>query len=94
PAATNMAAAAAPTGTVTGPSRSSSELRAARKELTRLERALDRLTRREQELHHALAEAATDHERLLALDAELRAVVADKDGTEEAWLTLAAELEG
>ncbi|WP_236705455.1 ATP-binding cassette domain-containing protein, partial [Frankia sp. ACN1ag] len=86
--------AASATGTATGPSRSGSELRAARKELTRLERALDRLTRREQELHHALAEAATDHERLLALDAELRAVVADKDGTEEAWLTLAAELEG
>jgi ATP-binding cassette subfamily F protein uup len=97
PAAASTAAAgtaAAATGTVSGPSRSGGELRAARKELTRLERALDRLTRREQELHHALAEAATDHERLLALDAELRAVVADKDGTEEAWLTLAAELEG
>lgn len=93
PAAAATAAATA-TGTATGPSRSGSELRAARKELTRLERALDRLTRREQELHHALAEAATDHERLLALDAELRAVVADKDHTEEAWLTLAAELEG
>jgi ATPase subunit of ABC transporter with duplicated ATPase domains len=73
---------------------SGGELRAARKELTRLERALDRLSRREQELHHELAEAATDHERLLTLDAELRAVVADKDSTEEAWLTLAAEIEG
>jgi ATP-binding cassette subfamily F protein uup len=77
-----------------GAALSGSELRVARKELARLERALDRLTRREQELHHALAEAATDHERLLALDAELRTVVADKDSTEEAWLTLAADVEG
>ncbi|WP_462186367.1 MULTISPECIES: ABC-F family ATP-binding cassette domain-containing protein [unclassified Frankia] len=76
------------------PALSGSELRAARKELTRLERALDLLSRREQELHHELAEAATDHGRLLTLDAELRAVVADKDSTEEAWLTLAAEIEG
>jgi len=43
------------------------------------------------ELHHALAEAATDHQRLLSLDAELRTVVADKEATEEAWLTLAAQ---
>ncbi|CAO5246168.1 ABC-F family ATP-binding cassette domain-containing protein [Frankia sp. AgKG'84/4] len=76
------------------PALSGSEMRVARKELTRLERALERLTRREQELHHALAEAATDHARLLALDAELRTVVADKDSTEEAWLTLAADVEG
>jgi ABC transport system ATP-binding/permease protein len=73
--------------------RDAGELRAARKELARLERTLDRLVRRETELHAALADAATDHQRLLALDAELRQVVAEKESTEEGWLTLAAQLE-
>src|SRR5207249_167203 len=41
------------------------EQRAARKELARLERRLDALTQRETELHAALAEAATDADRLL-----------------------------
>ena len=47
----------------------------------------------EQRLHDALAEAATDHETVLALDAELRAVVAERDQLEEHWLELAADLE-
>jgi ABC transport system ATP-binding/permease protein len=63
--------------------------RAARKELARLERRLDALTKREAELHTALAEAATDAERLLALDAELRGVRTEKDGVEERWLDIA-----
>jgi len=62
--------------------------RAARKELQRLERTLERLDRRQAELHAALAEAATDHVRAIALDAELRAVVAEKGATEDAWLEL------
>ncbi len=72
---------------------SAGQVRVARKELTRLERALERLARRETALHAALAEAATDHQRLLALDAELREVVAEKARTEEAWLTVASDLE-
>ncbi len=44
---------------------SAAEQRAARKELARLERRLDALSKRESELHAALAEAATDAERLL-----------------------------
>ncbi|HEU5475772.1 MAG TPA: ABC-F family ATP-binding cassette domain-containing protein [Actinophytocola sp.] len=67
--------------------------RAARKELARLERRLDALTRREAELHTALAEAATDAVRLLALDAELRKVIADKESVEELWLEAAAAAE-
>ncbi len=69
------------------------QARVARKELNRLERALERLGRQETALHTALAEASTDHERLLALDAELRAVVAEKTRTEEAWLVVATDLE-
>ncbi|HEY0451335.1 ABC-F family ATP-binding cassette domain-containing protein [Actinophytocola sp.] len=65
------------------------EQRAARKELARLERRLDTLTTRETSLHAALAEAATDAERLLELDAELRAVVAEKSTVEQRWLDIA-----
>ncbi|HEV8562828.1 MAG TPA: ABC-F family ATP-binding cassette domain-containing protein [Actinophytocola sp.] len=73
--------------------RSAAEQRAARKDLARLERRLDALSRREKELHDALAEAATDAERLLALDAELRAVLADKDDIEQQWLEAAENAE-
>jgi ABC transport system ATP-binding/permease protein len=65
------------------------EQRAARKELARLERRLDALTTREASLHTASAEAATDAERLLALDAELREVLAEKSTVEERWLEIA-----
>jgi ABC transport system ATP-binding/permease protein len=76
-----------------GAGRSAGEVRLARKELTRLERVIDRLSRRELELHGALAGAATEHQRLVELDAELRAVVAEKGRAEDAWLTLATALE-
>ncbi|OHV46763.1 glycerophosphodiester phosphodiesterase [Parafrankia soli] len=80
-------------GTDARPALSSGELRAARKELARLERTLEKLGRRESELHKALAEAATDHERILTLDAELRALTSEKDQTEDQWLTLASKIE-
>ncbi|MCO1577145.1 ATP-binding cassette domain-containing protein [Crossiella sp. SN42] len=78
---------AAPTPAATGPS--AADQRAARKELARLERQLEKLTKRETELHAALAEAATDPARLLKLDAELRAVLAEKADVEEQWLLAA-----
>ncbi|WHT18764.1 ABC-F family ATP-binding cassette domain-containing protein [Crossiella sp. CA-258035] len=77
----------APTPAATGPS--AADQRAARKELARLERQLEKLTKRETELHAALAEAATDPARLLKLDAELRAVLAEKAEVEEQWLLAA-----
>jgi ATP-binding cassette subfamily F protein uup len=67
------------------------EQRARAKELTRLERLLERLERQEASLHTRLAEAATDHEQVLRLDAELRAVLAEKEAAEDAWLELADE---
>ncbi|MDQ1604399.1 MAG: transport system ATP-binding/permease protein [Actinomycetota bacterium] len=63
--------------------------RNARKELARLDRSLDKLRQREQRLHEELAEAAADHERVLALDTELRALVAERHALEERWLALA-----
>jgi ATP-binding cassette subfamily F protein uup len=63
--------------------------RAARKELAKVERQLDRLRDREARLHDALAAAATDHERVLELDRELRAVMDERAALEERWLDLA-----
>ena len=77
-----------------GPPRSSAAgERAARKELQRLERQLDRLSAREAELTDLLAANATDYEKLTSLGAELGAVQAEKSDLEDRWLTIAAELD-
>jgi ATP-binding cassette subfamily F protein uup len=78
------ASAAPPSGAV---------LRAARKEVARLERALDKLSAREAELHEEMAAAATDHDRLRALDAELRALGTEREALEAAWLETSETLE-
>ncbi len=82
-------AAPAPKAPADKPRSGAAERRAAQKELARLERQLDKLSTRETELHEALAAAATDAEKLLALDAELRTVVAEKATLEERWLDVA-----
>ncbi|RCW39939.1 ATP-binding cassette subfamily F protein uup [Halopolyspora algeriensis] len=71
---------------------SGAEERAARKELSRLERQLDKLGKREDELHEKLAEAATEPERLQTLNAELQTLQDEKDGVESRWLELAGQL--
>ncbi|MCE6994384.1 ABC-F family ATP-binding cassette domain-containing protein [Saccharothrix sp. S26] len=72
---------------------SAADQRAARKELARLERRLEALQKKEAQLHAALAEAATDPERLLALDAELKAVLAEAEDVESQWLAAAESAE-
>ncbi|MBF6171259.1 ABC-F family ATP-binding cassette domain-containing protein [Nocardia blacklockiae] len=74
------------------PATDSAAYRAARKEFGRLERALEKLTEREAELHTALAESATDPDKLVTLGAELKQVQAEKEATEERWLELADEV--
>jgi ABC transport system ATP-binding/permease protein len=69
-------------------------IRAARKELQRLERALERLGEREASLHEAMAAAATDHIRLRELQAELAEAAAERESLEAAWLEAAETLEG
>ncbi|MEU2034767.1 ABC-F family ATP-binding cassette domain-containing protein [Nocardia amamiensis] len=71
------------------PATDSAAYRAARKELTRLERAIDKLSDREQRLHAALADAATEPDKLVTLGAELKQVIAEKETAEERWLELA-----
>jgi ABC transport system ATP-binding/permease protein len=65
--------------------------RAARKELKRLERQIDRLSSREQELTELLAAHASDYLRLAELGGELREVQAEKGRLEEEWLAVADE---
>lgn len=69
--------------------KSAADTRATKKELTRLERRLDKITERESRLHEQLAEHAADVEKLTELDGELREVTAEKQRVEEAWLELA-----
>ena len=68
------------------------DTRAARKELTRLERRVDTLHRREVALHEQLAAHASDYAKVAELDQELRQVVAERSAAEEAWLLLADDV--
>jgi ATP-binding cassette subfamily F protein uup len=63
--------------------------RAVRKELTRIERRLERIASAQKQLHDQLAEHATDHERVLALDAELRELAQEQTELEDQWMDLA-----
>jgi ABC transport system ATP-binding/permease protein len=80
------AGAAANADRVSGPAGAQ---RAARKELQRLERQIERVTGREQELTEALAASASDYTRLIELGAELRAAQAERARLEEEWLAAA-----
>ena len=68
--------------------------RAARKEVARLERALEKLADREARLHEDMAASATDHARLRELNDELAALQAEQDELEHAWLEQSAVVEG
>jgi len=73
----------------TAPLGSAAVQRAARKEMQRLERQIDRLTSREAELTAELAEHASDYVRLTELGAELRGVQDEKTRLEDQWLQAA-----
>ncbi len=71
---------------------SAADARAAKKELARLERQVAKLETRAAELHGALALHATDHEKVAALDAELRGVRAAIEAAEDSWLELSVRV--
>ncbi|WP_371862012.1 ABC-F family ATP-binding cassette domain-containing protein [Cellulomonas persica] len=83
--------AGAGAGAAPAPTRSAAEVRTARKEIARIERRLAKITELEAALHAQLAEQATDYAAIQRLDTELRALAAERDELEEAWLE-AAEL--
>ncbi len=68
-------------------------LRAARKEIQRLERAMEKLEAREASLHSEMAAAATDHVRLGELQSELEDATAERERLESAWLETSEALE-
>ncbi|GAA1086585.1 ABC-F family ATP-binding cassette domain-containing protein [Nocardiopsis composta] len=76
------------------PAVSAAERRAAQKELQRIERRIDRISAREEELHARMAEAAEDYTRLAELDAELKTLQSEKDELEERWLAEAEKAGG
>ena len=88
-----VAREAASTATVAAAGPSAAELRDARKEMARVEKQLARLGEREERLHAAMVEAATDHARVLELNTQLREVVDEREELELAWLA-AAEVVG
>jgi ATPase subunit of ABC transporter with duplicated ATPase domains len=85
------AAAAAASAGEAGPTQV--QQREARKEMSRIERALTRLAEREERVHTQMAKEATDHIAVLRLNADLRAIVDERDELELAWLA-AAEIVG
>ncbi|MGW9304863.1 ABC-F family ATP-binding cassette domain-containing protein [Streptomyces cyaneofuscatus] len=73
------------------PAVSAQEARAAKKELQKVERQLDKLSTRETALHKQIADNATDFEKVAGLDAELRDLVTERDELEMRWLELAED---
>ena len=63
--------------------------REARKDMARLERSMSKLADREKALHDALVTAASDHARAAELDAQLRALHAEREEMELSWLEAA-----
>jgi ABC transport system ATP-binding/permease protein len=66
---------------------------AARKQVRQLETRVATLTRERDELHAAMASAATDPDRLRSLQGDLDALATELSTTEERWLELSLELE-
>ena len=66
--------------------------RAARKEVARLERSLERIAAQEAELQQDMVASAADHTRLLELQAQLTELQAERDRLELQWLTVADSL--
>ncbi len=83
------AAAVAPTR----PSGRGGDQRAARKEVARIERALERLEERAAALQESMATSATDHERLRGLQSDLQALQAEREDLEATWLETSEALE-
>jgi ATP-binding cassette subfamily F protein uup len=75
------------------PKVSNNDLRAAKKDLARTERSIEKLDAREKELSQAMEEAAMDHEKLHGLQLELDALKGERHDLEGAWLELSGLLE-
>ncbi|RSM41374.1 glycerophosphodiester phosphodiesterase [Actinoplanes sp. ATCC 53533] len=68
---------------------SAAELRIARKDLSRLERQVAKLDERILKINESLASNGSDYDKIMELDAQLKAVQEERGQVEEAWLELA-----
>jgi ABC transport system ATP-binding/permease protein len=91
--ATGAAAGASDAADGGSPGPSAADVRAAKKEINRIERRLTKIADAEARLHEKIAAQATDFTAVAELDAELRTLAAEKDELEAAWLE-AAEVAG
>jgi ATP-binding cassette subfamily F protein uup len=73
-------------------SKGGGDSRAARKELSKVEREIGKLDKRERELHAELADSAADFEAVARLDEELRTVQGQKAALEDSWLELSEQV--
>ncbi|MFM9579221.1 MULTISPECIES: ABC-F family ATP-binding cassette domain-containing protein [Streptomyces] len=73
----------------TASQKSAADVRAAKKELQKIERQLDKVSEKEATLHARIAENATNFSKVGELDAELRALLGEKEELEMRWLELA-----
>ncbi|GGB47937.1 ABC transporter ATP-binding protein [Flexivirga endophytica] len=92
-AAKESAAGPPATAAAPAPVSSAAEQREARKEMARIERTLSKLATQEEKLHTALVEAATDPARATDLDAQLRAIHAQREELEERWMEVGESAE-
>ena len=75
------------------PELSGAAAHAARKAVGRVETRMARIEARRATLHDQMADAHTDHERLLELSGEDQALTAEHTQLEERWLELSEALE-
>ncbi|MFE2723143.1 ABC-F family ATP-binding cassette domain-containing protein [Kitasatospora sp. NPDC059327] len=91
-----MAAAAVPAAAAVteAPSTglSAGDVRAAKKEMQKLERQISKLDEKESKLHAQLAEHAADFSKVAELDSKLRGVREEKEELEMSWMELAEQV--
>jgi len=74
------------------PGPTAAQVREARKVLARVEKALSRVAEREERIHAQMAEKASDHSAVLALNDTLRALLDEREQLELQWLAAAEQL--
>jgi ATP-binding cassette subfamily F protein uup len=88
-AASASATVSSAASATSAPATSAKDQRAAQKELSRIERRLDKISAQEKDLHDKMAEASTDYAKIAELDVRLRDLAEERGRLEEEWLELA-----
>ena len=86
-------ASSGPGARASAPAKPAGDSRAIRKDMSRLERQIQKLDKDEASLHSKMALHASDFAVVAALDAELKELHAQKSAAEEAWMELAEQVD-